>query len=338
MAKLKPTPRILIASSTEGIHVARQLRSNLRHDAEVLVWEQGIFRKSSYALIDLVDDLKNRTHAVCVFTPDDLTHSRARVLASPRDNVVFELGLAMGHLGREYTYILHPKDVNLRIPTDLEGLDTVTYDPEWFEREPSAAMGPAADDIRAAIAHHGTEMPRLVDWNLYSRIASTMTSYFSDAQVCSIEVMFIHSHRWRDNHEADLKTFLKRGGQLRAWLPDTKVAGMTKFLASNFDDGRAIPSFLGEVYEYFARMLKIYPQQVEVRLFKTFPTYSFYVFGDQAIVAMYPTTQEKKDPPAFVVREGGTFWDFLMKDLAVLKKLRPVTLRTLSSRAKDIHA
>ena len=38
--------------------------------------------------------------AVMILSPDDMTESRDQSYASPRDNVLFELGLFMGRLGR----------------------------------------------------------------------------------------------------------------------------------------------------------------------------------------------------------------------------------------------
>ena len=42
-----------------------------------------------------------------VLTPDDWMSSRDVAAFGPRDNVIFELGLFMGHLGRSRTSIRH---------------------------------------------------------------------------------------------------------------------------------------------------------------------------------------------------------------------------------------
>lgn len=46
-----------------------------------------------------------------------------------RDNVIFELGLFVGHIGKDRCFILIPDNSDeLRIPTDLIGMTSVEYE------------------------------------------------------------------------------------------------------------------------------------------------------------------------------------------------------------------
>lgn len=65
--------------------------------------------------------------AVLVLTPDDKTTSRGKVKAAPRDNVIYELGLFTGALGRERALVVVPSAVDIKIPTDLLGVTTLRY-------------------------------------------------------------------------------------------------------------------------------------------------------------------------------------------------------------------
>jgi hypothetical protein len=73
----------------------------------------------------------------------------------PRDNVVFELGLFMGRLGRERTFIVRPESGPLKIPSDLAGMSVASYDWPRSDGNHRAAMGPASDLMREAIRDLG---------------------------------------------------------------------------------------------------------------------------------------------------------------------------------------
>ena len=64
-----------------------------------------------------------------VFTADDLVTSRGAESATARDNVLFELGLFMGRLGRTSAYAFISDADKLKIPSDLHGINFATFRP-----------------------------------------------------------------------------------------------------------------------------------------------------------------------------------------------------------------
>src|SRR5215471_10873168 len=102
-------PKIFVASSTEGLEVAKTVRSllgdALRGSAEPVPWTRAFDLSATY-IESLEKAAEEADFAVIVMTPDDLTISRDRKRVAPRDNVVFELGLFMGSLGRERCYVV----------------------------------------------------------------------------------------------------------------------------------------------------------------------------------------------------------------------------------------
>lgn len=65
-------PRVFIGSSVEGLNVAYAVQQNLLHEAEVTVWDQGVFELSRTTMESLAKALAENDFAVFVFSPDDL--------------------------------------------------------------------------------------------------------------------------------------------------------------------------------------------------------------------------------------------------------------------------
>ncbi|WP_437614506.1 TIR domain-containing protein [Sorangium sp. So ce834] len=148
----RPThkPRIFIGSSVEGLNIADHIQLGLEHYAECTIWHQGVFGLSDGTLDSLIKAVKNFEFAVLVLTPDDLVHKRGTAKNSPRDNVLFELGLFMGALGRERTYIVYCRDEKPDLPTDLAGVTPATF-AKRSDGNLQAALGSVCTQIRLAI-------------------------------------------------------------------------------------------------------------------------------------------------------------------------------------------
>src|ERR1019366_6665779 len=102
-------PRLFIGCSDESVDYAYAIQQNLDDDAEVTVWKQGIFELTKTSVESLIKTLDRSDFAVFVFAPNDALRLRQKKYAAVRDNVVFELGLFMGKLGRQRTFIVVPK-------------------------------------------------------------------------------------------------------------------------------------------------------------------------------------------------------------------------------------
>jgi hypothetical protein len=120
-------PAVFIGSSNEAARLVDALQSHLEDVAEVKPWKYGIFKSGESALESLMKVLKRVDFAVLILTPDDLVESRGGTRNSPRDNVIFEIGLFIGQLGRERVFILSERDSDLKIPSDLLGITTIQY-------------------------------------------------------------------------------------------------------------------------------------------------------------------------------------------------------------------
>lgn len=148
-------PTLFIGSSSESLDIAYAAQRNLEDVAEVVVWTQGIFELTKSHLESLIDALDDTEFGLFVFGADDVTKIRGVETRTTRDNVVFELGLFIGRLGREQSFIIVPRDVSdFRMPSDLLGINTATFQTPSRPDRWQAALGPACHDVRTAIRKH----------------------------------------------------------------------------------------------------------------------------------------------------------------------------------------
>ena len=121
---------LFIGSSSESLKVAYAMQANLEGDFEVTVWNQGVFTLSHTVIEDLINNLSKFQFAVFIFSPDDVLHMREVEYVAVRDNVIFEMGLFMGRIGRDRTFFVLPSGTDkLRMPSDILGVSYAGYNP-----------------------------------------------------------------------------------------------------------------------------------------------------------------------------------------------------------------
>jgi len=147
-------PQLFIGSSREGLTLAKVFASSIPQKvAEVRLWSEGVFGASHFPMEDLAVMLQCSDFAALLATGDDSITSRGKDSLAPRDNVVFELGLFMGAISRHRTFLILPRAMDVKIPTDLLGINPVYYDAT--APDISIAIRAAAGELVAAIERGG---------------------------------------------------------------------------------------------------------------------------------------------------------------------------------------
>ena len=152
-------PAVFVGSSTEGLPIARVVQYLLDSDCEVSLWNQGVFGLSHGTLESLVLALPEFDYAILVLTPDDLTLSRGVQRPVARDNIMFELGLFIGALGRERTFMVHDRTKPIALPSDLAGITAATFAPH-ANGNLEAALGAPTTSILRSIERLGLRESR----------------------------------------------------------------------------------------------------------------------------------------------------------------------------------
>ena len=147
-------PYVFIGSSSEGKDIATAIKENLDNDADVVVWDQNAFELSRTYLESLEKQMHLADFAIMVLTGDDITISRTEEKASPRDNVLFELGLAIGSIGRDRCYFVYDDSKEFKLPSDLMGVNGATYRLQDSGNY-MASLGSASNKIRSMIRYLG---------------------------------------------------------------------------------------------------------------------------------------------------------------------------------------
>jgi predicted nucleotide-binding protein with TIR-like domain len=197
-------PRVFIGSSTEGKSVAEALQLGLDHDTEPTIWNQSVFALSHGTLEDLARASRTFDFAVLILTPDDLVERRGSVEGSPRDNVIFELGLFVGALGRDRTFIVYPRDNRPQLPSDLSGITAATYGGR-ADGDLEAALGGACTQIKKAIGRV-LERPSPPSGPRKARLRSIARPYDTNVHRARARIVVI------DDEPFKHAEFLRHGG------------------------------------------------------------------------------------------------------------------------------
>lgn len=147
--------RVFIISSVESLTIARSIQEAFEHDPfHVVVWTDGVFKITNYTLQSLEDELDKSDFAIAIAHSDDVVDSREVQWPTPRDNVIFELGLFMGRLGRSRAILMEPREDKLKLPSDLSGITSITYSTKGSDNI-SSALAPACNKLRRHINELG---------------------------------------------------------------------------------------------------------------------------------------------------------------------------------------
>jgi len=186
-------PSIFIGSSSEGLEVAQAIQFQLKSDANVTVWNEGLFGLSQNYLQVLTDAVDTFDFAILVFRAEDKIISRGVTSTAARGNVIFELGLFMGRLGPTRTFVVYDNHHKPDVISDLAGISFASYDGSKSD-DILSAVGPACFLIRQEIIKQ-IKPPRpdevwYTEWRLGSKLyKETLELYKSKNYISGIRTV-----------------------------------------------------------------------------------------------------------------------------------------------------
>lgn len=146
-------PVVFVGSTVERLSIARAIQAACQHDPwTTRIWTDGVFGAGATPIESLVAQLDDVDFGLLVVTADDVVEARGSSSPCPRDNVIFELGLLMGAVGRERTFMVRLREErDLKLPTDLMGVKALEIVPGVAAELPSR-VGPAVDELRGIVS------------------------------------------------------------------------------------------------------------------------------------------------------------------------------------------
>jgi len=160
----RDTASIFIGSSSEARYIAEALQEILSRKFEAVVWDKDVFRVGEGQFDSLIRASREFDFAVFVAASDDTAVSRGLERSVPRDNVILEIGLFIGALGKDRVFIVSP-DGDIGLPSDLNGITTARFVLHQRDRIVSAVASPCRQ-IQQRIEQIG-RLSRPVDQSVY---------------------------------------------------------------------------------------------------------------------------------------------------------------------------
>jgi hypothetical protein len=114
-------PRVFVASSRTSSPLAHRIADRLQPDVAADVWDVT-FKPGDNTLDNLLLYSSLYEFGIFILSADDLTLAKDVLNLQPRDNVIFELGIFMGAVGRSRAFaVVVDNGGDVKLPSDLDG-------------------------------------------------------------------------------------------------------------------------------------------------------------------------------------------------------------------------
>jgi Predicted nucleotide-binding protein containing TIR-like domain len=160
-------PKIFIGSSKKGYETAESVKKCLSKENDCFLWQDsGVWEPNRSTFDNLLRMANYFDFGIFVATADDLTLTNDQIVIEPRDNVILEMSLFLGALGRYKAFLL--VEEGIKLPSDFNGI----YMPRFVASDP-ASIEKACNEYQEQIHEH----QRLGHLSLYPTTALALGYY-----------------------------------------------------------------------------------------------------------------------------------------------------------------
>ena len=120
-------PKIFIGSSKAGLVVAEKVKNNLSTIGDCFLWQDpNIWEPNKSTFDNLLKMASYFDFGIFVATADDLTLTNDNIVIEPRDNVILEMALFLGAMGKHKSFLL--VENGIKLPSDFHGIYMPRFD------------------------------------------------------------------------------------------------------------------------------------------------------------------------------------------------------------------
>lgn len=146
MTDLKP--KIFIGSSKAGYEVAEKVKACLSDVGDCFLWQdEGVWETNKSTFDNLLRMASYFDFGVFVATSDDVTLTNDKIVIEPRDNVILEMALFLGALGKDKSFLF--VEEGIKLPSDFNGI----YMPR-FKQEDQKTIEIGCREFQTKITEH----------------------------------------------------------------------------------------------------------------------------------------------------------------------------------------
>ncbi|MER6441262.1 TIR domain-containing protein [Streptomyces sp. NPDC001185] len=316
-------PRIFIGSAGGAKDIVHALKEVLSASAAPIAWYDDAFAASK-TVIERLDEIAHSEidGAVLVLTVDDLRERDGSKSWTPRDNVVFELGLFIGALGRDRTFglLCSHCSKNLALPSDLFGVTWVGYhDPRCngasasgdavaYLKQLATAVRPAADQIMkdleaAQIAPVRTPgLPDLVKaYPIRGRVPPHTWNEVLEGASRHVWLYGMAEHGYADDDEVPelLASAASRGCEIRVLLLDPEHSGTLSVDREEGNPSGTIAPRIRAALARFQSMAEACGGRMKIHVYDGPPTVSIVRGDDRILITPYVRYISGDNTPTF---------------------------------------
>lgn len=212
MTDLKP--KIFIGSSMAGVGIAEKVKDYLSAVGDCFVWnDPNIWEPNRSTFENLLRMVSYFDFGVFVATADDLTFTSGKIVVESRDNVILEMALFCGAMGRDKAYLL--VEDGIKLPSDFNGI----YMPR-FKKSDDDSIKKACDEYANKIEEHykfgylSLYPTTALAMGYYKNFISGLVESFREADILEIDKVSYSDFKLKVVIPSDLKGRIREKADL----------------------------------------------------------------------------------------------------------------------------